>query len=65
VNDSYIGWWGMRRGKWHFAESEVTDRILMRCGRMMPLVNAYGILSFEQEPPGERCEQCTRQRVAD
>jgi hypothetical protein len=63
---SYIGWWGVRaKGKWHLVESEVTDRLVMRCGRQMPLVNAYGALSFQLEPNGEKCEPCVGRLVND
>ncbi len=65
--DQYlIGWWGVRPGgKWHLIESEVTDRLVMRCGRQMKLVNATSTMLFQQEAKGERCEQCVGHRVAD
>ena len=63
---SYIGWWGVRaNGKWHLVESEVTDRLVMRCGRQMPLVNASGILIFERDPAGERCHFCSQRRTRE
>ena len=66
MSDSYIGWWGVRpRGRWHLVESEVTDRLVMRCGRQMSLETKGGVLSFEVSPSGERCEQCTGHRVRD
>ena len=63
---SYIGWWAVRAsGKWHLVESEVTDRLVMRCGRQLRMQNASGPLVFEMDPSGERCEQCTGRIVAD
>lgn len=64
--ESYIGWWGLRsRGKWHLVESEVTDRLVMRCGRQMPMILNTEALSFQLEPNGERCEQCQGRIVHD
>jgi len=66
ASSSLIGWWGVRSGgRWHFVESEVADRLIMRCGRQMRLETKGGILSFEVSPAGERCEQCTGHRVHD
>ena len=66
MSESYVGWWGKRRqGKWHLVESEVSDRLVMRCGRQMAKVNPHGPLSFEVQPSGEACEQCTGHLVAD
>jgi hypothetical protein len=67
MNDTdYIGWWAYRRGgRWHLVESEVTDRLVMRCGRQMKMQASAGALSFQVSPDGERCEQCTGRRVAD
>lgn len=63
---SYIGWWASRpRRVWHLVESEVTDRLVMRCGRQMRLEASTGALSFESEAGGERCEQCTGRQVDD
>lgn len=63
---SYIGWWAQRPGKlWHLVESEVTDRLVMRCGRQMRMVNKGGTLGFVTDPMGERCEQCVGRIVRD
>lgn len=62
----YIGWWGIRPGGvWHFVESEVTDRLVMRCGRQMRMETPGGALAFQVSPDGERCEQCVGRRVGD
>jgi hypothetical protein len=50
--NSYIGWWAFRAGtsRWHLVESEITDRLVMRCGRQMRL-ELHGVpLVFGQEP---------------
>lgn len=63
---SYIGWWGMRtrKAKWHLVESEVTDRLVMRCGRMMRFTAYQETMTFDEKPRwGDRCEQCTRPKV--
>jgi hypothetical protein len=63
---NYIGWWAMRRrGKWHLVESEVTDRLVMRCGRQMRMEATEGVLSFAVQPGGEGCEQCVGKIVRD
>jgi hypothetical protein len=63
---TYIGWWACRRGKWHFVESEVTDRLVMRCGRQMKLETKGAALAFQQDASTlDCCEQCTGRRVAD
>jgi hypothetical protein len=66
MTDDYIGWWGIRPGGlWHLVQSEVTDRLVMRCGRQMRMQNKGGALSFAVSPEGERCEQCVGRIVAD
>lgn len=66
MSDDYIGWWGMRRGtKWHLVESEITDRLVTRCGRQMKMQTAGGAMKFEVQPSGEACEVCTGHLVAD
>lgn len=69
MTESYIGFWGVRPGgRWHLVESEVTDRLVMRCGRQMRMVlepSSGGAMSFQMEPTGERCEMCTGHRVRD
>jgi hypothetical protein len=55
---TYIGWWARRHGRWHLVESEVTDRLVMRCGRQMKLETPYGYLVFELEPADGHCKQC-------
>jgi hypothetical protein len=64
--DDYIGWWAVRPGtKWHLVESEVDERLMMRCGRQMRMQTSGGALSFQVTPTGERCEQCSGRQVAD
>lgn len=42
---SYIGQWVRRRGqRAHLVESEITDRLVMRCGRQMKLRTRSGDL---------------------
>lgn len=65
ANSSYIGWWGQRlHQKWHLVESEVTDRLVMHCGRMMQMENSYGPLVFETSPDSDLCEQCAGKQKA-
>lgn len=60
---NYIGWWATRvrrkGGKWHLVESEVTDRLVMKCGRQMRLENDDGVLIFQLEPADKHCEACS------
>jgi hypothetical protein len=58
VMDSYIGWWGRRTGSWHLVQSEITDRLVMKCGRQMKLVTPEGRLEFLLEPSIGKCQQC-------
>lgn len=64
---TWIGWWAMRAGgKWHLVQSEITDRLVMKCGRQMRLETSVGTLSFEQESvEHDACEQCAGRVVAD
>ncbi len=57
---SYIGWWAFRHGieSWHLVESEITDRLVMRCGRQMKLETAAGPLIVEAAPTGRTCFFC-------
>jgi hypothetical protein len=57
MTNSYIGWWARRIGPWHLVQSEITDRLVMKCGRQMKLAMAKGRLEFLLEP-GEKCKQC-------
>jgi hypothetical protein len=61
---SFIGWWMARnqRQKAHLVQSEITDRLVMRCGRQMRLETSGGLLV---EAEFERCEQCVGRIVAD
>ena len=61
----YIGWWAKRKGPWHLVESEVTNRIVTRCGRQLRLETTKGPLVFEVTPSGEGCEQCQGRIVRD
>jgi hypothetical protein len=64
--ESFIGWWGFREGttRWHLVESEVTDRLVMRCGRQMRMELDGTPLVFEAAPNGPACIFCTtRQRA--
>lgn len=56
--ESYIGWWAKRHGSWHFVQSEITDRLVMKCGRQMRLELPSGKLAFVLAPSGQRCQQC-------
>jgi hypothetical protein len=63
MSDSFIGFWvGRRNGKLHLAESEITDRVVMHCGRQMRLVTAGGELLLGGNEP--RCKQCDVDRRA-
>jgi hypothetical protein len=62
---TFIGQWVQRRGTLaHLIESEITDRLVTRCGRQMKLVTPHGPLSIVSGDV-EHCEQCTGRRVAD
>lgn len=59
MTQSYIGWWANRKGqRWHLVESEITDRLVMHCGRQMTLSNADGRLVVDQAPQGRTCLYC-------
>jgi hypothetical protein len=64
MNDSFIGFWvGRVRGKLHLAESEITDRVVMRCGRQMRLVTKSGGELLLGGNVG-RCLACDNERRA-
>ena len=53
------GWWTADHGKAHLVESEVTDRLVMRCGRQLKLETANGRLEeFVARTLEPRCKQC-------
>ena len=62
---SFIGQWAQRNGtKAHIVESEIGDRLVMRCGRQMKLMTEEGELvvlpiSLLSNP----CSQCTGPRM--
>lgn len=62
---SYIGWWGFRRHttRWHFIESEVTDRLVMRCGRQMKLELDGQPIVIEAAPAGPVCVFCATRKA--
>lgn len=66
MSESYIGQWlaRHRRGsKRHLIESEITDRLVTRCGRQLRLdIGGRGLHPFEDH---EKCEQCVGRIVAD
>jgi len=57
--DSYIGWWARRIGPWHLVQSEIADRVVLKCGREMRLETGRGKLTFLLEPSRDRCLQCS------
>jgi len=62
--DSFIGFWvGRKRQKLHLAESEITDRVVMRCGRQMRLKTASGGDLLLGGSNG-RCQDCDNERRA-
>lgn len=63
ANASYIGWWLNRLGqKWHLVETEITDRLVTRCGRQMKLETRDGYLQFDQQPQGRVCLFCASRK---
>jgi hypothetical protein len=48
------------RGKAHYVESEITDRLVMRCGRQLRLTTERGTLAaFVARSLERRRQQCT------
>jgi hypothetical protein len=46
-------------GQAHYVESEITDRLVMRCGRELRLQTAHGTLrEFVARRLETRCKQC-------
>lgn len=60
---SYIGWWATRirrkGGRWHLVESEITNRLVMKCGRQMKLETGDGVLIFQLQPSSDHCSVCS------
>lgn len=76
MGDSFIGLWtarfrpgtpsfpsGRTSGLAHLVQSEVTDRLVMKCGRQMRLENGRGTLSSAL-PIVARCFDCEGKRGA-
>ncbi len=70
MNDSFIDKWvirmgtrladlGKETGKAHLVESEITDRLVMKCGRELKLETPRGqFREFVARRLDARCKQC-------
>jgi hypothetical protein len=62
VPEDRIGQWCYRDAKAHLVESQIEDRVIIRCGKQLHLyVERRGFLKFSERPPWDHpaCLTCT------